>query len=217
MYCPKRFEGHDLTSSSSPKSLRLGSTGPHFIYEETETHRGSSLPQGHAQNQTRRVLQVGGVMEGGFPVPTGGFRDRGFWAVRRARREGWGRSSQIQHWPGSSILDVTQKAHRPLLPPCPTPTSAASPDLLHPKGGSSSDRAPPSPSPGWGPLQPLSISHSPSCSGTPKPGRPPPPPDPQGELGRRERRGPLPAQASSSLVSIATRHHQDDASRGHIC
>ena len=83
------------------------------------TGHGDRLPCGHR-----------GLREGHL------FRDQGFRAVLRAHREGRGRSSQRQHWPGSSGLDVIPKspqaAHTSSTSPKPAPPPAVAPSQLGP-------------------------------------------------------------------------------------
>lgn len=117
------------------------------------------------------------------------FRDQGFRAVLRAHREGRGRSSQRQHWPGSSGLDVIpqspQASHTSSTSPKPAPPPVVAPSQIG---------LPSSPSP---------LLHHPSCAGSGKPYQMPPSgakPSPgwgagEGEA-RGKRKGPPPARGS---------------------
>lgn len=81
------------------------------------TGHGDRLPCGHW-----------GLWEGHL------FRDQGFRAVLRAHREGRGRSSQRQHWPGSSGLDVIPKSpqasHTSSTSPKPAPPPVVAPSQI---------------------------------------------------------------------------------------
>lgn len=117
------------------------------------------------------------------------FRDQGFRAVLRAHREGRGRSSQRQHWPGSSGLDVIPRS------PQASHTSSTSPKPAPPPVVAPSQIGLPSPPPPCSTTPPVQALGSPiRC----------PPQVPSlalgGELGRGEargkRKGPPPARGS---------------------